>query len=251
MGDIMSETMDELKAIREIVNDVMARLGELEIREDPDCEDPGPVPEPRIELEEGPFADGLNALGTVARHLGDIDVSIAKINRRFTRSDVYNLMASVIMGAFIRGEGWIAGSERSWRHTAEAFRTRASELLGDAMTTEVPVFENKMHPELGLAQGVCSVMDIVLRRLVGQYNNQESDRDLGPNGEYLTSGECVRLAYVVLDAATDTGVVPDDADSVFMKVRKEVYDQYTEMGEGVFGSWSHPGGPVPWSWGGQ
>jgi hypothetical protein len=243
--------MDELRSIKELVLEAMERLVALEAVEDPAVEDPGPVPEPHIDLDEGPLAAGLNALGTVARHLWGIDFFAAKINRRFTRSDVYNLMAAVIVRAIVKGEGWVAGSMPSWRFTAEAFQTRASEISGDKMTTEFPVFENKMHPELGLAQGLCSVMDIVLRRLVGQCNEQESDRDLGPDGEVLTSGECVRLAYVALDAATDIGIVPGDADSVFMKVRKEVYAQYNAMGEGLFGSWSHPGTPVPWSWGGQ
>ncbi len=218
------------------VRDVLENLGE-----DPVFEDP--------EEPDGPLSAGLDALYDSLRPIYMIDGLAAEYNGRFTRSDVYMLMSRIIRNALMLGSDWVIGSEASWRFTDEAFQTRSSEVFGDKMTTAFPELAVG-DPDFGIAERTCNVLDLALRRLASMYNSQSKDRDLGPNGEMLTPGECIRLAYTALDTACDYGVVPNDPSSAFMLVRKECYDQYKAMGEGVFGPLNVPGGPVPWSWAG-
>ena len=218
-------------------------------------EDPPPppivVPEP---TPVGPFDVGMNGLNVVSEWLWFFNSHSLEVKNRFTRSDIYSMMAEFISMSLDDGAEWTVGSGPSWRFTKEAFQTRASEILGDKMTTEVPELVSIDRPmsdvDFGVTEALFSKVDLLLRRLVGGFNRQTDDRDKGPMGELLTTGECVRLGYIFLDALTDTGLAPDDDSSTFMKVRKECYTQYKAMGEGTFGPFTNPGGTVAWSWAG-
>lgn len=220
---------------------------------------PEPDPEPIVPIPQGPDKSGPLAaasvnMGEVYQYLWLVNDFSAERGNRFTRSNIYELMADVIDYGINSEADWVEGSVPSWRFTKEAFMTRASEISGDVMATEFPTFKSYKSSngvDYGVTAHLFNMMTAVMRRLVGQFLAQSEDRNLGPNGELLTNGECVRLAYVALDAITDMKFVPATADSTFMKVRMECYNQYKAMGEGVFGPWSHPGGSTPWSWAGQ
>lgn len=219
-------------------------------------EDPPPVVEPEpVVLLSGPFDTAMDGLSTVSDWLWFVNTFSMEINNRFTCSDIYTMMADFISMGLDNGAEWTIGSGPSWRFAKEAFRTRASELLGDKMTTELPVLTATDLPmtdiDFGVTEALFNKIDIVLRRLVGGFVRQTEDRNKGPMGEILTTGECVRLGFIFLDAITDTGLAPDHKDSNFMKVRMECYNQYKGMGEGVFGPFGNPGGSVAWSWAGQ
>ena len=245
----MALSAEDKKEIMEMLKEMFGDTDEILV-------EPEPVPEfvaPGYPLSSGPLVSAISGVSDIYHYALMVSDFSANIDNRFRRADVYELMARIIRFAIDTEADWVKGSAPSWRFTKEAFLTRSSELLGDAMTTEFPVFVS-VPSSNGIDYGVTAhffnMMTTVIRRLVGQLVSQEGDRDLGPNGELLTGGECVRLAYTALDAVTDMRIVPGDADSSFMKVRMECYNQYKAMGEGVFGPWAHPGGPVPWSWAG-
>ena len=222
---------------------------------------PAPSPTPAARPEPMPVVTSTgplnSAMGGLLEVSGYVELannfSVSKMNR-FTRSDVYTLAAIMIAKGMRERASWMRDSAPSWRFAAEAFQTRASEVSGDRMTTEWLELESHEQfgtgVDLGVTEHACNMLSLILRKTAGQLEAQTSDRDLGPSGEVLTGGECVRVAYTALDALIDAKILPGEASSVFMKVRKEMYAQYKAMGEGVFGSWSHPGTPVPWSWAG-
>jgi len=233
----------------EIAQLIAAALGAVPPA-DPQTDPPDPGP-----TLNGPFEAAIYGLYTVYDWVSFLNGSSARIENRFTRSDIYTMMAEAISTAIDFNAEWVIGSVPSWRYTKEAYQTRASELLGDKMTTEVPTFVSQpqaLSPiDYGVTEAFVNKLDLVLRRLVGSFTDCATDRDVGPNGEILTPGECVRLGYNFIDAITDNGLVPNDAGSNFMRVRKELYDQYRAMGEGVFGPFSRIVGPTPWSGGDQ
>jgi len=214
--------------------------------------DPEPVydgqPDPA-----GPFAAGASGMFLVYQWLWFVNDFAASIGNRFTRSDIYTMMAQAVAIGIDNQAQWTVGSVPSWRFAKEAYQTRASELIGDKMTTEIEVFKSTTQAlsdiDYGVTENLLNKLDLVLRRLSGSFSECSTDRDLGPNGELLTTGECVRLGYNFLDVITDFKLVPDTADSNFMKVRKELYDQYRAMGEGSFGPFTRLGTPAPWSGG--
>ena len=224
--------------------------------DDPVVVQPEPEPEPAdpsLPDPNGPFAPALGGVVSVYQYLTIVNDFSAERDGRFTRSDIYRLMASVIEFGLTSGADWVLGSEQSWRFTKEAFITRASEVSGDVMTTEFPLFvsvPSSNGVDYGVTAHFFNLMTTALRRLKSQLIAQSGDRDIGPNGEILTNGECVRMCYVALDSITDMKIVPSDRASNFMKVRMECYNQYKAMGEGVFGPWAHPGSSTAWSWAG-
>lgn len=247
----MALTQEDLKMIAALI----ARA----VSGDPNPEpvvapEPPPVVEPKP-IVRGPFEVASNGLDIVSEWLWFVNSFSVGINNRFTRSDIYTMMADFISMSLDDGAEWTVGSGPSWRFTKEAYRTRSSEILGDKMTTELPELVSVERPmtdvDYGVTEALFNKIDIVLRRLVGGFERQTSDRDKGPMGELLTTGECVRLGYIFLDALTDTDLAPGGADSNFMKVRMECYKQYKGMGEGVFGPFGNPGGSVAWSWAGR
>lgn len=214
-----------------------------------------PISKPELEPSSvGPLAGALEGATTFNEYAWLINDFSVSVGNRFTRADVYRLLVEMIYKMEAMEEPWIAHSENSWRFCREALMTRASEIEGDAFTTEWPLMKSHVQAmaelDYGVAEHYMNISDVVMRKITGMYISQRGDKDIGAQSEPLTNAECVRLCYVFLDVLIDTKIVPDDADSNFMKVRKELYAQYKAMGEGTFGPWSHPGGSTPWSWAG-
>ena len=190
----------------------------------------------------GPLDGPIDGMDELVDSIAFFNAFSAKIGNRFTKSAVYDMMAKFISAGIDSGAWWTVGSVPSWRYVKEAFQTRSSQLFGDKMTTGVlPV----VTAGYGETESLLNKTDIVIRRLFSMFSQQAGDRDLGPDGEQHTTGECVRICYVFLDAITDEGLVPNDAESNFTKVKAEVYDLYDKLGEGVFGPFTFPPGYVP------
>jgi hypothetical protein len=215
---------------------------------------PEPIPvDPPAAVGAGPFAAGLEEAGQWLSWVAKFDSICVRNGNRFTRSAVYIAAAEMIEGAIDVGEPWIGNSERSWRSAAEAYRTRAAEVGGDHMTTEVEPFVEIPSGfgghKYGVGEALMNRFGVAVRKMASAWKDAISDDDRGPEGEDHTVGECVRMTYVAIDAMIDARMVP--GAGAFQDVRREVYAQYKDMGEGVFGPFHVPGGPVPWSWGGQ
>lgn len=241
---IVTMTRDE---IIQIINEVLAASGLRSAAVEP-VEPVEPVVADPPPQYDGPFSAGLAGIENMLNIAEQVDGIAAVLCWRFTRADVYAAMAEVIERHVGYGSDWVLGSEDSWRWTAEAFRTRAAELNGDKMTTKIPALTVTSVADFGIGERALLALDLIVREVAGQYGQQRGDADLGPNGELLTTGECVRLCYCALNSAIKTGVLPNEG--AFQDVRKELYAQYNAMGEGRFGPFNVPGGPVPWSWGG-
>ena len=218
---------------------------------------PEPTPQP-AEEEIGPDLTGplgvaLRGLMKAQHYAWAVNEFAASRKNRFRRCDVYDLLVYLNQLMADNEEPWVTGNESTWRWTNEALMTRSSEVSGDAITTEwQPVESHSIlgGPDYGVAERLANWLDLAMKKLIGCYLDQSTDSDLGPKGESMSSGDQLRLCETFLDFLTDSKLVPDGKDSAFVKVRYEIREQYKAMGEGVFAPWSHPGGTVPWSWGG-
>ena len=245
------ELNEDLRMVREILADLADRLDTME-RQNAVI---GTTP-PDFSLAAS-YPIG-SALAGVLPYLDVIDIACSRHHNRFTRSAVYTLLADLIETG-LAYETWVAGSEPSWRSAMEALRTRAAEVAGDHIGTDVPVFTppsgdvsgSAAHylpggNSYGVLEHACNVLGSMLRPVMAQYKAQSKDRDLGPAGEQLTVGECLRICETAIAKLITQGVLP--AAGAFRSVRYELRSQYTAMGEGVFGPINIPAGDVPWSW---
>lgn len=202
----------------------------------------------------GPLSVALRGVMKAEHYAWVVNEFAASRENRFRMADVYDMLVYLIDAMSNNNEPWIEGNATTWQWTKEALMTRSSELVGNAMTTEWKPIESHPAfggPDYGVAERLANLLSLGMRKLIGIYISQSEDTDLGPDGESLSSGDCLRICENFLDFLTDSKIVPDAKDSAFVKVRYEIRGQYKAMGEGVFAPWSHPGGSVPWSWGGS
>lgn len=226
--------MRELLA--ELLPDVLAQLVE-----DPDVVEPP--------YSEGPFAAARAMVAEILGAVSFFDNELVEKQNKVTRADLYRIMSDYIDQAISFDDDWVRDSRGSWDSAAQAFRTRAAE-LGRDLNTEVEVDTFGPSEQFSAGERLLNVLSLAMRRLEGRKRAWSEDYDTGVGDQPLTVAECIRLCFALFEWLEKSNIVPFDDGTAFTLVKDELYNQYTAMGDSIFGPINVPGGSVPWSWAG-